>query len=153
VHVGWNSRQLLVASSSSSEKTVSLYGWRSILPFDRRLAIFHHSLVRLIDRPGRYCGCKVQQVEHVLDRAEFKDTIQLRQLKYVLDLIDDIHQLKPSRVRISPPPQTQQDTQPTGVDAVNLRQVKYQCPSVCLSKHRVAQDRVGIPEYNSPLTP
>jgi hypothetical protein len=107
----------------------------------------------LIDRPWRYRGCKLQQLEHVLDRAEFKDTIQLRQLKYVLDLVGDIHQLKPDRVRISPFPYTQQDTQPTGVDAVNLRQVQYQCPSVCLSEHRVAQDRVGIPDYNSPLTP
>jgi hypothetical protein len=58
----------------------------------------------LLDRPWRYCSWKVQQVEHVLDRAEFKDTIQLRQLKYVRDLVDDIHQLKPDRVRISPVP-------------------------------------------------
>src|ERR1700739_3781289 len=89
VHVGWNSRPLFCASPSSSGKTVSLCGWRSILPFDRIPAIFHESLVRLIDGPWRCCGCKAQQLEHVLDRAEFKDTIQLRQLKYALDPVHD----------------------------------------------------------------
>ena len=72
LHVGGNCCQLLRASPSSSRKTVSLCGWRSILPFDRIPAIFHESLVRLIDGPWRCCGCKAQQLEHVLDRAEFK---------------------------------------------------------------------------------
>jgi hypothetical protein len=110
-------------------------------------------MVRLIHRSWRYGGCKVQQLEHVLDRTEFKDTIQLRHLKHLLDPVHDIHQLKPDRVRMSPLSQAQQDAQTTGVNAVDLRQVKDQRPSVCLSRHRVAQDRVGLPDYNSPLTP
>ena len=96
------------------------------MPFDQMVAVIcRDSLIRSIDRPWRYCDCKVQQLEHVFDREEFKDTVQLRQLEYEFNLVHDIHQLKPDRVRISPLPETQQDTQPTGVDAVNLRQVKY----------------------------
>jgi len=67
LHVGWNSGQLLLASRSSSRKTVS-QGWRSILPFDQMVAVIcRDSLIRWLDRPWRYCGCTVQQFEHVLD--------------------------------------------------------------------------------------
>ena len=43
-------------------------------------------------------------MEHVPDGAEFKDTIQLGQLKYLLDLVHDIYQLQPNCIGISPLP-------------------------------------------------
>jgi len=60
------------------------------------------------------------EAEQVPDGAGFKDTIQPRQLQYLLDLVPGIHQLKHDRVRTSPFPQAQQDAQAARIDAVNL---------------------------------
>jgi hypothetical protein len=85
--------------------------------------------------------------------AEFKDTIQPGHFKYLRDMVCDIHQPKDDCISMGPLPQAQQDTQTARIDAVNLCQVKYQHPGVCLAKHRIAQHRAGIADYNSPVTP
>jgi hypothetical protein len=46
----------------------------------------------MFDRPWCHCGFSVQETEHVPDGAEFKDTIQFGQLKYLFYLVHDIHQ-------------------------------------------------------------
>jgi len=50
------------------------------------------------------------------------------------------------------PDNAQQHSQATGVDAINLRQIEYQCADVRLGKHRVPQDRIFNADDDSALT-
>jgi hypothetical protein len=79
----------------------------------------------LIGGPGWYRSCPVQQTKKVPHGAEFKDILQMGQLKDLLDLLCDIHQLKHACAGTSPLPHVQQHPQAACIDAVNRRQVKH----------------------------
>jgi hypothetical protein len=63
----------------------------------------------------------VEKAKQISDGANFKDTPQVGQLKYLLDSLWDIHELEADGVSLGPLPQLQQDPQAAGIDAVNLR--------------------------------
>src|SRR5882724_181537 len=95
----------------------------------------------------------MQQAEKISHGAEFKDRLQMGQLKDLLDLLRHIHQLEYDSAGTSPRPHVQQHSQATRIDAVNLRQVKHQHPGVGLTEYRVAQCRIGVADHNSALAP
>jgi hypothetical protein len=75
----------------------------------------------------------VQQAKKLPHGAEFKDTLQVGQLKNLLDPFRRIHQLKHDCVGTSRLPQAQQHSQAARINVVNPRQINHQHPGVSLA--------------------